>query len=228
MENINQNQVVILGYKEWFAVTPDITILKNGILIGKVAKDGRFQFETNEPCELTFKMGFRSSFCIVKPGDWIQLSFNKTTGEIIAQLTDENNYQQLADSLKQEDDSTKRTLKKVLWVAIIFAIVGFGALYMSGNRHSQDDGTTETIYTTPDGLEIKICDNGVAYVGNSKGKWDNNGYAKIGYNEVTFINVKLDGYSTYCSICEGKLYLGGHSVVVRDYPDGTPLQRKRQ
>ena len=75
MENINLNHVVIFGYREKYYVNPNVTVYKNGMLIGMVAHLGRSQFEINEPCELAFNVRHQTITCKVNPGDQILIGW---------------------------------------------------------------------------------------------------------------------------------------------------------
>lgn len=104
MENINLNHVVIFGYREKYYVNPNVTVYKNGMLIGMVAHLGRSQFEINEPCELAFNVRHQTITCKVNPGDQIQLSLNRWSGKLTAQLIENNNsHQELIEKNKQQD-----------------------------------------------------------------------------------------------------------------------------
>ena len=130
MENVN-NSVVILGYKERVGLlNPDVSILKNGILIGTVERRGRCQLDIKEACELTFKMDNpvaqligRPTTCRVNPGDQILLSYNTFTGKLVAQLTDNNNLQQ---TIERNTKKEKKGRIVGIVVAIILAAVYFG------------------------------------------------------------------------------------------------------
>ncbi len=104
MENINLNHVVIFGYREKYYVNPNVTVYKNGMLIGMVAHLGRSQFEINEPCELAFNVRYQTITCKVNPGDQIQLSLNRWSGKLTAQLIENSNsHQELIEKNKQQD-----------------------------------------------------------------------------------------------------------------------------
>lgn len=104
MENINLNHVVIFGYREKYYVNPNVTVYKNGMLIGMVAHLGRSQFEINEPCELAFNVRHQTITCKVNPGDQIQLSLNRWSGKLTAQLIENSNsHQELIEKNKQQD-----------------------------------------------------------------------------------------------------------------------------
>ena len=132
MENVN-NSVVILGYKERVGLlNPDVSILKNGILIGTVERRGRCQLDIKEACELTFKIDNpvaqlqligRPTTCRVNPGDQILLSYNTFTGKLVAQLTDNNNLQQ---TIERNTKKEKKGRIVGIVVAIILAAVYFG------------------------------------------------------------------------------------------------------
>lgn len=119
----SSNKVTILGYTETFASSPAVSILKNGVEIGEVRQNGKIELDINEECELQFKCSFRSAECVVKPGDWILLSFNRTTGKLTAICTDKDNYQFAINEAKGSDG------KRWLW-AVIIGVILFVIGYM--------------------------------------------------------------------------------------------------
>lgn len=140
MENVNHNSVVILGYREKFAVNPDISIFKNGMLIGNVAYLGRCQLEIKETCELTFKSAGRSTTCTVHPGDVVLLSINRWTGKIVAQFTDENNQQQLIASNAKKDNKAKVF---ALIMVILGVSIGVGG-YLADSASSSSSSSSSS------------------------------------------------------------------------------------
>lgn len=131
MENVNLNHVVIFGYREKYYVNPNVTVYKNGMLIGMVAHLGRSQFEINEPCELAFNVRHQTITCKVNPGDQIQLSLNRWSGKLTAQLI-ENNQQQLIASNAKKDNKAKVF---ALIMVILGVSIGVGA-YLADSASS--------------------------------------------------------------------------------------------
>ena len=118
----SSSKVTVLGYTETFAASPAVSIFKDGVQIGEVKQSGKVELDINEECELQFKCSFRSAECVVKPGDWILLSFNRTTGKLTAIRTDKDNYQLAINEAKSSDG--KRWLWAII-IAVILLILGF-------------------------------------------------------------------------------------------------------
>lgn len=114
--------VTILGYVESFAFNPSVAIYKDGIQIGKVARNEKIELNISQQCELQFKCSFRSAKCVVQIGDWILLSFDRTTGQLKATMTNQYNAQ---NSIEQ----TKKNNGK-FWFWYFFMIILSGILYV--------------------------------------------------------------------------------------------------
>ena len=238
MENVN-NSVVILGYKERVGLfNPDVSILKNGISIGKVERQGRCQLDIKEACELTFKMDNpvaqligRPTTCRVNPGDQILLSYNTFTGKLVAQLTDNNNLQQ---TIERNTKKEKKGRIVGIIVAIILAAVSFGivlplSLSPSSAYDSIKDNTTKSVYKGSRGSEIIICDNGIAYIDGKKGSWTDS-YVRLGSNSYEFIKIRQNGMVSEGGIFEGKFYYGrdAETAIKENYPNGESLTKTRR
>jgi hypothetical protein len=116
-------KVTVLGYREPFALYPAVKIYRNGMLIGKVEHDRQIELEINEQCKLQFKCSIRSAECVVKPGDWVLLSFNRTTGKLNATCTDENNIQNVVTDAQKSDGKHKIIAAVIIALAIILWIL---------------------------------------------------------------------------------------------------------
>ena len=115
---IQNRKVTILGYTENFAIAPSVSVLKDGVQIGEVKQNGKIELDINEECILQFKCSFRSAECLVTPGDWILLAFNRTTGKLSAIRTSKDNYQFALNQAKSND--AKNWLWALLLIIVIF------------------------------------------------------------------------------------------------------------
>jgi primosomal protein N' len=120
----NRKKVTILGYTESFANTPVITVIKDGAIIGEVRQNEKVEFDIDDVCTLQFKYSFRSRECLAKPGDWILLSFNRTTGSLTAIRTDKDRYLDTINQVKSKDG------KRWIWTVIIMAMLFLLSLYL--------------------------------------------------------------------------------------------------
>lgn len=219
-----QDVVTVWGYHEYFAIETAVEVYKNGLLIGSVSPKKKIEVPVEGECELKFKCGMSSTTCRVKGGDWVVLSMKS---QLKAILANPSNYDEIVAGLQEEAASSKSRKFTLLWIGVAFFVALFAFPLVFNNN--KDDGTTETVYTTPDGLEIVLCDNGFARVGNYEGKWDNSGYFTMGNNGISFTYItSSNGQGVYCSICRDALYWGGRSTVVSEYPNGIPLKSKRR
>lgn len=114
---VSEKKVTILGYKEEFVNTPAVKVFRNGMQIGKVEKDRKIEIDITEECILRFKCSFRSTECLVKPGDWVLLSFNRIIGKLNAIRTDENNIQTVIAEAQKSD--RKRSVLAAVMVAVM-------------------------------------------------------------------------------------------------------------
>lgn len=117
---VSEKKVTILGYKEEFVNTPAVKVFRNGMQIGKVEKDRKIEIDITEECILRFKCSFRSTECLVKPGDWVLLSINRSRGKLNAIRTDENNIQTVIAEAQKSD--RKRSVLAAVMVAVMFLL----------------------------------------------------------------------------------------------------------
>ncbi len=115
-------KVTIIGYTEKFALNPSVSVFKNGIKIGKVVPKGKMEIDVEKVCELQFKCGFRSTNCFVTLNDWVLLSFNRTTGELSANITDEYHCQ---NSINQAEKSDKKRIGCAIILVIILLYLAY-------------------------------------------------------------------------------------------------------
>lgn len=112
-----EGKVTILGYTESFAMNPSVSILKSDLKIGEVSQNGKVEIDLEKGSLLKFQSGLRSTSCIVKPGDWVLLSFNRATGGLDAILTDKENYQFAINKAKGTDSN------RWIWIIIISVVL---------------------------------------------------------------------------------------------------------
>lgn len=121
-------QVMVHGYTESFAVNPNVDIYINDNIVASVARNSMLPVYISNPCELTFKFGFRTTQCFAHPGDVIVLSFNRMSGKLLATVTSQNHYANVIQS-KQNEDS-----KNSIWLFIFIALCLLIAL-IAANIH---------------------------------------------------------------------------------------------
>ena len=118
-----EEKVTILGYSESFVIAPSVSVYLNDWKIGEVSRNGKIELDLDKGSYLKFKGGLRSTSCVVKPGDWVLLSFNRVTGGLDAILTDKDNYQSAIIKTKGTDS------KRWIWIVIIAAaLIALGYL----------------------------------------------------------------------------------------------------
>lgn len=81
-----KSTINIHGYTQWFAITPDVKIIVNGQVMGKVGKDEIFQIHLSAPCQLKFECSFSSTTINIDPStdSDVYLSFDRISGSLIA------------------------------------------------------------------------------------------------------------------------------------------------
>lgn len=119
-------QVVVHGYTESFAMSPDVKIFKNGVQIGTVAHCGETALELDGPCELVFKCSIRSARCRVNDGSHVVLSFDRFTGSLKASLTTEQGVkQEVVKAHKKDSKNMALTLGLVIGIPVVVSIFFF-------------------------------------------------------------------------------------------------------
>ena len=84
---VKREMVTVLGYKEWFAVCPSVSIYNGDVKVGSVGRNEKVELDIREECILKFKLGMRTARCFVKPGDCVLLSCDRVLGMLTATLT---------------------------------------------------------------------------------------------------------------------------------------------
>lgn len=114
-------------------------------------------------------------------------------------------------------------------VACVPASTGSSSSSSSESSSVVEDNTTETVYQGSRGSEIRLCDNGIAYINGTKGTW-RKASVTIGNTSHDYIQIDQNGYIEQGAICEGKFYYGrnAHFAVKEGYPDGESLTRSRR
>ena len=117
---VDSSKVTIYGYTETFAISPDVKIYKDGVLIGKVGANSKIDITISQPCRLKFSCSMRSDECYVKPGDNVVLAFNRVTGGLSASVTNKDNVMCEINEKKSKD--SKRWIWIIIFVAICLAV----------------------------------------------------------------------------------------------------------
>lgn len=123
--NQENGKVTILGYNEAFAWSPDVIVYKDGKEVGVVGRNMKVELDIDSPCVLTFKCWWRTEKSMVKPGDWVLLSFNRFWGTLNATITDEGNYQFAMNKAKGDD------ARNWIWTIIFIALLAALAIYFN-------------------------------------------------------------------------------------------------
>ncbi len=81
-----ENNVIIYGYTDWYAIKPKVKVYCNDELIGEVSYRDTFEFRVEEDCELVFKCSIRTAKIKVYQDklNKISLEFNRVTGKLNA------------------------------------------------------------------------------------------------------------------------------------------------
>jgi hypothetical protein len=199
MENINLNHVVIFGYREKYYVNPNVTVYKNGMLIGMVAHLGRSQFKINEPCELAFNVRHQTITCKVNPGDQIQLSLNRWSGKLTAQLIENSNsHQEIIERNNQQD---RKGVKKLVIFIVLMGII-VGACWIPSILDSSSSSSSSS-YTSQYKSFRTAVDDGSIYPGMT-------------YEQIA----KICGESRYVSYSRGRVqfvYYGNYQLCFDNY-----------
>lgn len=83
---MQENNVIIHGYTDWYLVKPKIKIYKDDEFIGEVCYRDTFKFGIDEDCVITFKCSIRTAEIKVYKDQLneISLEFNRMTGVLKA------------------------------------------------------------------------------------------------------------------------------------------------
>ena len=109
-------QVMVHGYTETYAANPDVDIFIDDNIVARVGHNSMVPVYISNPCELKFKLSFRTTKCYAHPGDVVVLSVSRMSGKLSATLTSQSNYTNVIHS-KQNEDS-----KNSIWVFILLAL----------------------------------------------------------------------------------------------------------
>ena len=124
IQNQESGKVTILGYTESFALNPSVKIYKDGREIGKVGRHEKLEIDVDETCELTFKSSWHTERRVVKPGDWVLLSFNRFWGTLNSTLTDKDNYQFAINKAHGDD------VRNWIWTFFFIAVCAVAAYFL--------------------------------------------------------------------------------------------------
>jgi hypothetical protein len=81
-------KVAVRGYRELFAINPNVKIFWGGIAVGEVGREGRFEFERHGGGTLKFKSSFRSANIEVPAGAnvVVQLAWDRILGKLLVHV----------------------------------------------------------------------------------------------------------------------------------------------
>lgn len=106
-------KVTIIGYTESFVLNPNVSIYKQGELIGQVSKGDKVVIDVDEPCELEFNSSFRSTKCKVDSDMCIILSFDRITGGLSAKTT-----KTVEDAMFELNKAKGKDNTRIIWIII--------------------------------------------------------------------------------------------------------------
>ncbi len=78
-------KISVLGYRELFAINPSVKILWDGVVIGEVGREGRFECERHGGGTLKFKSSIRSATIEVPAcaNVVVQLAWDRISGKLL-------------------------------------------------------------------------------------------------------------------------------------------------
>ena len=116
------NYVTIHGYDENFAVTPTISVYRDGVHLGEVGRHGLLKVKIDKDCSLKFSCAFRSASLFTKKGvdTHVLLSFDRFSGSLKAVKSSDSNLSSVAQ--KKEKDSTRSTMLSIVLIIILLII----------------------------------------------------------------------------------------------------------
>ncbi len=124
-DNQLNKTVTVLGYTECFLLRPSVSVFLEEREIAIVEPSKKIELNISKPCVLNFKCRWRTTKCMVKPGDWVLLSFNRFWGTLSATITDKENYQFAMNKAKGDD------ARNWIWTIIFIAILAALAFYLN-------------------------------------------------------------------------------------------------
>lgn len=131
-EDGNQRgKVTIVGYSERFFMnaTPPVHIIKDLLKIGEVEKNGKTEIDIEKESRIVFKCNqctCRFSPCVVKPGDWVVLIYNRGVDSMLPIITDEANHIRVREEYHESErrESKKFFLCMLMIVLILCGVAG--------------------------------------------------------------------------------------------------------
>lgn len=183
-EDGNQRgKVTIVGYSERFFLNaaPPVHIMKDLSEIGKVEKNGKIEIDIDKESRIVFKCNqctCRFSPCVVKPGDWVVLFYDKAADSIIPIITDANHYSTAKQDYQMALKNYMREDKSLKWFLISLGTMAFICLgvILWKSSSANAPANNPTSFTSPqdvlyyiDGEEIYTVlgnlyiENGQAY-----------------------------------------------------------------
>lgn len=114
--------VTVMGYTEWFLMRPSVSVFQKDKEIAIVEPSEKIELNISEPCVLKFKCWWRTEKCMVKPGDWVLLSFNRFWGTLNATVTSQNEYQSTLKGVKKKDKHN--WIWTIIFILILLILVG--------------------------------------------------------------------------------------------------------
>lgn len=113
----SSSKVTIYGYREAFALNPDVKIFIDGSEVAKVGRNESIELNIDKPCTIKFECSLRSTSCYVRPGESIILSFNRMTGTFSSTVTSN------ANATNELSNNNTKDSNNVVWVIVIIAIL---------------------------------------------------------------------------------------------------------
>lgn len=121
----NEKRVSVYGYNEKFTINSSVTIYKNGMKIGEVKRQEKFDLGIlTDDVLLEFKCSLRSTsirLSAMHPQN-VQLAFNRLTGNLEAYTTDEDYT--IQNELIRKDGKNITISIIIILIVISLAILG--------------------------------------------------------------------------------------------------------
>lgn len=130
-----RGKVTIVGYSERFFLNaaPTVHIMHDLSEIGKVEKNGKIEIDIDKESRIVFKCNqctCRFSPCVVKPGDWVVLIYDRAVDSMLPIITDEANHMQAreeyykSERIRRRKNIRKFFLHMLMVVLILCAVAG--------------------------------------------------------------------------------------------------------
>lgn len=119
---VPKSYVTVHGYDERFAVNPSVSVYKDGVHSGEVARHGQIKVEIESNCTLKFTCGPRSTSLFINKGTdtHVLLSFDRLTGSLKAKKSGDSNLGTVAQ--EKEEESSNATMWSILLIAFFFIL----------------------------------------------------------------------------------------------------------